>query len=263
MPNYRRYKTLLIDKREGILTVTMNRPEYLNAMNREMHQEIRKLWPEVNQDKSVKAIILTGAGRAFSSGGDIRAMKKALSQPPEPVVQRGRRLVLSMLEVEAPIVAAVNGDAVGVGGTVALVCDIIIAAENARIGDPHVRVGLVPGDGGAVMWPLLCGIAKAKEYLMTGDLVNARDAERIGLVNRVVPEGKAYEVAWEVAQRFAKGPTKAINWTKFCVNKIVREWMNLVLDTSLGLESLSFQTEDHRRAVDAFLGKRQPKFVGR
>jgi enoyl-CoA hydratase len=167
-----------------------------------------------------------------------------------------------MLEVEAPIVAAVNGDAVGLGATLALFCDVIFIARNARIGDPHVRVGLVAGDGGAVIWPLLCGVARAKQYLMTGDLLTAEEAERIGLVNKVVPEGKALEEALHFATRLAKGPIKAIKWTKYSVNKIVKEYANLVLDTSLSLEGLTFLTEDHKEAVAAFLEKRQPSFRG-
>jgi enoyl-CoA hydratase len=168
-----------------------------------------------------------------------------------------------MLEVEQPLISAVNGDAVGLGATIALFCDIIIAAENARLGDTHVKVGLVAGDGGAVIWPLLIGVAKAKELLFTGDLIDAREAERIGLVNRVVPPGKAYEEALRLATRLAAGPTRAIRWTKLATNKRLKDEVNLVLDASLAVETLSMGTEDHKEAARAFVEKRPPRYTGR
>jgi len=174
----------------------------------------------------------------------------------------GKRLIHNMIEVEQPIIAAVNGDAVGLGATLALFCDIIIASEKARFGDPHVRVGLVAGDGGAVIWPLLCGVAKAKEYLMTGDLISAAEAERIGLINHVVPPGEVMPKAMELAHRLANGPTRAIRWTKLACNKRLRDEVNLVLDASLAVETISMLTEDHREAARAFVEKRSPKFKG-
>lgn len=264
MPDYARYRTLRVEKADRVATVTLNRPDVLNAIDGEMHRELEDVWLDLNEDPEVQAVVLTGAGRAFSAGGDIQGMARGDYHPLErPTVRLGRRIVLNLLEVEAPVIAALNGDAVGLGATLALFCDVIIADERARIGDPHVRVGLVAGDGGAVIWPLLCGVAKAKEYLMTGDLLSAQEAERIGLINRVVPAGRAYEEAVALARRLAHGPTWAIRWTKFSVNKVVRHLTNLVLDTSLALESLTFLTEDHREAVRAFLEKRPPAFRGR
>ena len=174
-----------------------------------------------------------------------------------------RRMIQNMLEVNQPIIAALNGDAVGLGATIALFCDIIIAAENARIGDTHVRVGLVAGDGGAVIWPLLVGVHRAKELLMTGRLISATEAERIGLINRVVPQGEALAAAHELAEELANGPALAIRWTKASVNKLIRERMNLILDTSLAFEALTVTTEDHREAAQAWMEKRKPDFQGR
>jgi enoyl-CoA hydratase len=156
-----------------------------------------------------------------------------------------------------------NGVASGLGATIALFCDIIIAAKTARIGDPHVRVGIVAGDGGSVIWPLLVGPARAKEYLLTGDLVNAEEAERIGLINRVVEPEELYPTALALAQRLAAGAPKAIGWTKLSINRWLKEGLNLIMDTSLGLEWLTFVSEDHREAVDAFLEKREPKYKGK
>ena len=174
-----------------------------------------------------------------------------------------RKIIIDMLEVEQPIIAAVNGPATGLGATLALFSDVIFAAEDARIGDPHVRVGVVAGDGGAVVWPWLIGTAKAKEFLMTGDLVKAAEAERIGLVNHVVPNTDLIAQATAFAKRLADGPRMAIRGTKASVNKILRDTVNLVLDTSLSIEKGCFLTEDHKEAIQAFVEKREPKFTGR
>jgi enoyl-CoA hydratase len=152
---------------------------------------------------------------------------------------------------------------VGLGATLALFCDVIIASENAKFGDPHVTVGLVAGDGGAVIWPMLCGLARAKEYLMTGDLLTATEAERIGLINHVVPQDEVMSKAMQLAQRLANGPSKAIRWTKLACNKRLRDEVNLVLDASLAVESLSMLTEDHSEATRAFTEKRAPRYKGR
>jgi enoyl-CoA hydratase len=173
-----------------------------------------------------------------------------------------RKIILDLLEVEQPIIAAVNGAATGLGATIALFSDVIIAAENAKIGDPHVQVGVVAGDGGAVIWPWLVGAARAKEFLMTGDLINASEAERIGLINRVVPSDQLMPTVMELATRLANGPTKAIRGTKASVNKILRDTANLVLDTCLSREKECFATDDHREAINAFIEKRPPLFKG-
>ncbi|MGB2695813.1 MAG: enoyl-CoA hydratase-related protein [Dehalococcoidia bacterium] len=269
MSDYARYQTILIEKADKVATVTLNRPERLNAVNSVLHEELEHLFGEINADDEVNAMILTGAGRAFCAGGDM----KAVADQPEPsgdaynapvTFGRGpRRLIMNMLEVEAPIVVAMNGDAIGLGATLALLGDVIIASESARLGDTHVRMGLVAGDGGAVIWPLLVGVHRAKEYLMTGDLIPAPEAERIGLVNHVVPADQVLPKARELAERLASGPTWAIRWTKASVNKLVRERANLILDTSLAYEALTTGTDDMREAGQAFLQKRKPKFTGR
>lgn len=264
MPDYSRYETLKIDVQDQVATVTLNRPERLNAVNGQMHTELEELFTEVSYDDGINAIILTGAGRGFCAGGDIRGMDERAREGSRRIPLRSaKRLVQNMLEVEQPLISAVNGDAVGLGATIALFCDIVIAAENARLGDTHIKVGLVAGDGGAIIWPLLIGVNKAKELLMTGDLLDAREAERIGLVNHVVPAGKAYEEALTLAKRLAAGPTRAIRWTKLAANKRLKDEVNLVLDASLAVETLSAASEDHKEAARAFVEKRPPKFTGR
>src|SRR3990170_2899742 len=221
MVDYGRYQFLKVEKDEGVATLTLNRPEILNAIHAPMHRELEEVFVDLAGDEEVAAIVMTGAGRAFSAGGDARAMAERTFTTPGPSLPLGhaRRLIVNILEVEQPLIAAVNGAAIGLGATLALYCDIILCAEGARLGDPHVRMALVAGDGGVVIWPLLVGMAKAKECLMTGRLLEAQEAERIGLVNRVVPAEELLPEALGLARRLANGPRQAIQWTKFALNK--------------------------------------------
>jgi enoyl-CoA hydratase len=264
MPQYNRSKSVIVEQREEVATITLNRPQRLNAIDDEMHQTLEQLFIEMDNDSRIRAIVITGAGRAFCSGGDVKNMDEHQREPAQrrefAPTRHSRHLLRNMLECEIPIIAAINGDAVGLGASIALLCDVIFAAESARIGDTHVRVGLAAGDGSAVIWSMLCGVARAKQYLMTGDLIPAREAERIGLVNVVVAEGKVYEEAWKFAKRLADGPIQAIKWTKYSVNKLIKDKMNLTLDTALALESLTFLTDDHSEASRAFVEKRAPIF---
>lgn len=258
--NYDRYEFLAMDRRDGILTVALNRPESLNAVDAKLHTELSEIFADISKDAATKVVVLTGKGRSFSAGGDLKWLQAMTSEERDTLFREARRIIVDMLDVEQPIIAAVNGAAMGLGATIALFSDIIIAADDARIGDPHVRVGVVAGDGGAVIWPWLVGTARAKEFLMTGDILDAKEAERIGLINRVVPPAKLLPAAMELATRFANGPTGAIRGTKASINKILRDTVNLVLDTSLALEKESFTTADHKEAISAFLEKRPPHF---
>jgi len=255
----------LVGRKDQVATITLNRPEVRNAFNGDLAWEMDEAFEEVAQDDDVNAIVLAGAGSVFSAGGDITAMRASSPQPSarQLSIDVARRHINTILGIEQPIIAALNGDAIGMGATVALFCDIVLASDKARIGDPHVRMGLVAGDGAAAIWPLLVGVNKAKEMLMTGDLIGAQEAERLGLVNRVVPQEQVMPAAMELAGRLAQHPSKAIRWTKLCINKRLREDINLVLDASLALEGLSAATEDHREAVLAFIEKRVPRFTGR
>jgi len=260
--DYSRYEFIKVDKEDKVAVLTINRPESLNAVNRQLHTELEDIFGDVARDDDVNVVVLTGAGKkAFSAGGDVKGMEQR-EFVPQTTLQNGKRLIHNILEVEQPIIAAVNGHAIGLGATLALFCDVIIASENAKIGDPHVSVGLVAGDGGAVIWPLLCGLAKAKEYLMTGDLMTAAEGERIGLINHVVPQPQVMPKAMELAHRLANGPTLAIRWTKLSCNKRLRDEVNLVLDASLAVETLSMISEDHKEATRAFVEKRTPQYKG-
>lgn len=265
MLNQADYETIQISKDNGIAVLTLNRPERLNAVNPVMHSELATIFGAVESDPDVNVAVLTGAGRGFCSGGDFGPGRDA--QAPRKtgltMMQEARRIVDGILDLEKPIIAAVNGAAVGLGATIALFCDVVIAARNARFGDTHVKMGITAGDGGAVIWPLLIGINRAKQLLMTGDLINADEAYKLGLVSQVTDEGAALDEAMKLARRLADGPSYAIRSTKVSVNKLIKELSNLVLPLSLALEEVSMTKEDHREAVTAFQEKREPRFTGK
>ena len=192
MGRYDNYKTILAERRGRILTLTLNRPAQLNAANAELHTELSRIFVDARHDDEADIVVLTGAGRAFCAGGDIAWMQKAIDEPHtfEETAREAKEIVFGQLDLDKPLICRLNGHATGLGASLALLSDIAIAAEPAKIGDPHVSVGLVAGDGGALIWPQLIGYAKAKRYLFTGDLLTAAEAERIGLISEVVPEAE-------------------------------------------------------------------------
>jgi len=265
MVDYSGYEYLKIEVANRVATVTINRPQQLNAVNAALHHEFEQIWLELAEDRDVNAILLTGAGKAFSVGGDITNSDKPTKNKGRGgrriVMADGRRVIENMLDVEQPIVAAINGDALGFAANVALLCDITVAAETAKLADTHVALGAVAGDGGAVIWPLLIGPNRAKEYLMLGDSMTGADAARIGLVNYAVPTEQVLPKAREFAQRLADGPTWAIRWSKLAVNKWLKQQANLIMDTGLAYEALTLTTQDHKEAVKALVEKRKPNFI--
>ena len=269
MTDYSRYECITIEKADKLAILTLNRPDSLNAVNPQLHNELERIWLDVADDPEVNAILLTGAGRAFCAGGDVKGMAtRSDGHSGQPKRFRlnpagGKRLIQNLLEVEQPIIGAINGDAVGLGATIALFCDVIVASEKARFGDPHARVGIVAGDGGAVIWPLLIGPARAKEFLMRGHLVSGSEAAKMGLVNYAVPAEEVMPKARALAQELADGPTWAIRWSKLSVNKWLKDQVNLILDASLAYEMITMTTEDHKEATRAFVEKRKPQFQGR
>ena len=265
MPDYSDYQYLLLDKRpDGVAILTMNRPEKRNAISNEMHTELEDMFREIGTDEEIRALVLTGAGPAFCAGGDAQSMRDGSFRPRGSAtpLRAVRTLIHNLLEVEQPVVAAVNGDAAGLGATLALFCDIIVASESARIADTHVRMGLVAGDGGVIIWPLLIGWARAKEYLLTGDWITGRQAAELGLVNRAVPPEEVVPTAIQWAQRFAEGAPMALRWTKYAMNKILHDQLNVALDVSVFLEARTMESEDLQEAATAFFEKRKPQFKG-
>jgi enoyl-CoA hydratase len=263
--DYSHYRQLKIDVVDRIATITMNRPEALNVIQGEMHTELTRIFTQLENDPRVDLMILTGAGRAFCAGGDIHWMQEGVDDPVSfnSVIREAKQLVFAMLDCEKPIIAKVNGHAVGLGATLALYCDIIFMADTAKIGDPHVKVGLTAGDGGAIIWPQLIGYARAKEYLMTGELIKAADAKAMGLINRVVPHAELDAAVDSFAREMNSGAKLAIKWTKATINIGLRKLAHGIMDASIAYEAMSNATEDHREGVAAFREGRKPVFKGR
>jgi enoyl-CoA hydratase len=258
------YGGVLFERLGAVLRVTIDNPRSeLNTVDAELHAELARLFRELRREDEARAIILTGSGRAFSAGGDFGWFGRIDDIAEIEKVRRdGKQIVWDLLDLEVPIVAAVNGPAIGLGASLALLCDVILMADTATIADPHVRVGIVAGDGGAAIWPLAVGPARAKQYLLTGDSVPALEAERIGLVNRVVPADRLQEEALTFAERLAAGAPLAIRHTKIAVNKLVKEALNVAFDYSTAAEMLTMASADHKEAVKAIKEKRTPVFKG-
>lgn len=256
------YQTILFNRRGRVLEVTLNRPEKLNATDAVLHTELARVFVDITNDPDSDIVILTGAGRAFSAGGDVSWMQDAIDEPVrfEQTVREAKQIVFGLIDCEKPVIAKLNGHATGLGATIALFCDVIFAAEHAKIGDPHVSIGFVAGDGGAVIWPQLIGYARAKEYLLTGDLMTATQAAQMGLINHAVPADALDERVNAFADRLAAGATKAIRWTKMSVNIGLRDMATRIMDASLAYEAQSNATADHAEAVRAFAEKRAPVF---
>jgi enoyl-CoA hydratase len=263
--NFSDYRSIAFRRDGRVLHATFNRPDTLNAFDDDLEHDVSRLFGDVEADDDTAVLVLTGAGRAFSAGGDFEQMQRVIDDPNLFLkgVAAGKRIIFSLLDCPKPVIAKVNGAAMGLGATIALFCDIIIAAEHAKIADPHVKVGFAAGDGGAVIWPQLIGYARGKEYLLTGDALTGAEAARIGLINRAVSAENLDGAVDELAQRLANGAARAIQWTKLAVNIRLKQVAQAVLDASFAYESLSNLTQDHQEAVNAFRDKRPPRFTGK
>ncbi|WP_028206039.1 enoyl-CoA hydratase/isomerase family protein [Paraburkholderia nodosa] len=247
---------------DGVMLVTLNRPDVMNATNNRMHWELTKVWGVVNDDPRVKAIVITGAGdRAFSAGGDLSVVEE-MSNSQEAtlrVMKEASDIVYNILACEKPIISAINGTAVGAGLAVALLADVSVMAEETRLTDGHTRLGVSAGDHAAIVWPLLCGMTKAKYYLMTADFVDGKEAERIGLVTFCAPRAEVLAKSLAIAANLARGSQTAIRATK----KSLNNWMRVagpVFDNSLAMEMLCFLGADVKEGLAALREKRQADF---
>lgn len=245
--------------------LTINRPEAMNAVNAELHTALSRVFIDLGARRDLSAIVLTGAGRAFCAGGDIEWMRAAVREPEqfEIVTWEAKRIVYSMLDCEIPIVGRINGDAVGLGATLALLCDITVMADTARIGDPHVRIGLNAADGGGFLWPQMIGYAKARELLLTGDLLSANEAHSLGAVGNVVAEQDLDASIQKIVGKLRDGAIKAIRWTKAGYTIPLRQLAHGHMDAGVAYECLTNLTQDHQEAIEAFAAKRKPVFTGR
>ncbi len=262
--NYEDFKHLLFEKKDnGVLLLTINRPEVMNATNARLHWELTKIWAVIEEDDSTKIVVVTGAGdRAFSAGGDLEWVSGMVGNAKalEGVRREAADLVYNILNFEKPIISAINGVAVGAGLVVAMLADIsIISKEKGKFTDGHVKLGVAAGDHAAIIWPLLCGMAKAKYYLMTADFVTGEEAERIGMVSLCVPHEELMDKALSVANKLARGSQPAIKGTK----KTLNGWMQMaspIFEASLREEMLNFLGDDAKEGVAAIREKRGPNF---
>ena len=262
--NFDDYQCIAFERRGRVLVVTLNRPAQMNAVNGQLHTELSRVFYDLQSDAGSDVIVLTGAGRAFCAGGDIAWMQSSIDRPEEFEVigREAKHIIFSQADLEKPLICRLNGHAAGLGASLALLSDIIVAHDKVKIGDPHVCVGLVAGDGGSLLWPQLIGYARAKKYLFTGDMLGAVEAERIGLITEVVSEDKLDEATYGLADRIAAGATKAIRWTKITANLPLKQLLHSYFDTGIAYEILSNSTRDHQEGVNAFREKRAPKYSG-
>jgi len=257
-----KYERLTFERKvNGVLLITIDRPEKHNAADARMLAEFTSVWKDVQDDDATRVAVITGRGRAFSAGGDLNEERHKLNDFPAvvKVMNEARGLVANMIECQKPVISAINGPAVGAGLAIALLSDISIIGEDVKVTDGHVRIGLAAGDHAAIIWPLLCGMAKAKYLLLTADAIDGREAERIGLVSKAVPRNMVLEEALLMADRLALSPQYAVRWTKHALNG----WLRLAMptfETGLGLEMLTFFSEDAQEGMQAFLEKRDPRF---
>jgi len=261
--NYADFQFLTFEHRpNGVLLITINRPEVMNATNARLHWELTKIWAVVNDDEKTKVAVITGAGdKAFSAGGDLEWVAGMVGKPAavNNVLKEAADVVYNMLACDKVIVSAINGVAVGAGLAVAMLADISIMAEEARITDGHVKLGVAAGDHAAIVWPLLCGMAKAKYYLLTADFLDGKECERIGLVSLCCPRAELMERAFKVADKLAAGSQTAIRFTK----KSLNNWMHVarpIFDNSLALEMLCFLGDDAPQGVAGVREKKAPDF---
>jgi enoyl-CoA hydratase len=243
----------------SIRLVRLNRPENLNGANRVMHQALARLWPRLAEDDSARAVVITGAGGAFSAGGDFGYMQENIEDETLRVqtMEEGRAIVTGMVRCRLPVIAAVNGPAVGLGCSLALLSDIVLMAEGSFLADPHLRMGLVPGDGGMV-WPALTGLSRAKEYLFLGARIPAADAVQMGLASRITAPDDLLDEAMRLAQRLAQVPAAALQDTKRALNSYLEIQLDRAFETALTGELASMHSAEHRQAVAAAQAKSTP-----
>ena len=262
MSRYSGYERLAFDyPQERVLRVTFNRPERYNALDSIGHKEITYVWREIDEDPDIDCVILTGAGKAFSAGGDFEMVGEIIDnyEARMRTWKEARDLVYNIINCGKPTISAINGPAVGAGLVAALLCDISIVAKSVSITDGHTRLGVAAGDHAAIIWPLLCGMAKSKYYLLTCDRLSGEEAERIGLVSLCVDDEELQERALNVASKLQQGAPTAIRWTKYALNN----WLRMAgptFDTSTALEMLGFTGPEAKEGLAALKEKRDPNF---
>ena len=260
--DFNSYKQLTFTRHDnGVLLITMDRPEKYNATDEEMHGELARVFRDVSDDKETRVAVITGAGKAFSAGGDLDMVSRLAGdhERVDHMLREMSDMVYNIINCEKPVVSAINGVSVGAGTVVGLLADISIMAEDAKLGDGHVKLGVAAGDHAAIIWPLLCGMAKSRYYLMTGEMLTGAEAERIGLVSKALPRDQVLEEAMRVAQVMATGAQQAIRLTKRTLNSWVRQAAP-IFDQSAAYEMLTFMAPDVVEGYTALREKREPAF---
>ena len=254
---YQPTEHVLVEQDGPVVTVTLNNPDMMNAFLDDMHEAMREIWWHLSEDDSVRSVIVTGAGKAFSAGGNIPDLIKNFedNEYRRKSLRGARRLMDAQAEFPKPVVAAINGPAVGLGCNVALLSDIVFIADSAFMADTHAAIGLVCGDGGAVFWPLLMGMLRCKEYLLTGDRISAEKAVELGLANYHVPDDQLMAEARKMAERLASLPHQAIQETKRALNLHIQDYILRAAPFALMAESESFTTDDIRATIEKFSSK--------
>ncbi|MDG1231175.1 MAG: enoyl-CoA hydratase-related protein [Pseudomonadales bacterium] len=258
------YETLQFERNDRVLTVILDGVGPANGVNEQMHIELARVFHDLNNDLDSDVIVLTGKGRAFCAGADMRFFEDMVEDPKKfrAILPDARRIINGLLELEKPLVCRMNGAAAGFGASIALMSDIIIADERAKIGDPHVKAGLVAGDGGAVIWPQLIGYARAKEYLLTGRLLTAAEAAEMGMINYAVPAEELDAKVDGIVQELLSSPRWAVRYTKTAINIPLRELATKITDAAVAYEMYTNLLVDRKEAVAAFQEKRPMNLTG-
>jgi enoyl-CoA hydratase len=263
---YENIRGLKLERRGRVLVISIDNPP-MNAITPLMHTELSLIFSDINRDPDTAVVVLTGAGKAFSAGGDINTMAARAEQKDTasmvPALMEAKEIIYGLLRLQKPLIGRINGHAMGLGATLAVFCDITYMVETAKIADTHVKVGIVAGDGGSLMWPLLMGFGRAKEYLLTGDTLTGKQAAELGLINYAVKAEELDERVYGMADRLAAGPSIAINGTKTAVNMLLLRHFESLVENHVALELQSFHSDDHREAAVAFRDKREPRFTGK
>lgn len=263
--DYSRHKLIKAELDGAILRVTLCRPEKRNIIDDFVNRELQEVFVDATFDDAVRTVVLTGEGDVFCGGGDFKQMKRKVEDPGEYArgMAGSRRLVYTVLECPKPTIAKIHGTAAGLGATLPLLCDFVIATDDTNILDPHVNVGLVAGDGGSLIWPQMLGFARAKRYLMLGEPITGKEAAEMGLIAASAPDKEGVDaIAEKWASKLANGASQSIYGTKMTMNVPLRQLAQSMMDVGMAYEGLSNITEDHKEAVNAFLEKRRPKFTG-
>jgi enoyl-CoA hydratase len=252
MKQYEEYQSIEVTREGDVLVLTLDRPENLNTMNAAMHTELSSIFYDIAQDDDTQAVVLTGRGRAFSAGGDLDWIAGLSPSEFDHCIAEGRRIVQGMLSLPQPIISAINGHSMGLATTIAILCDISYAANDAMLGDPHVMVGLVPGDGALIAWPWHVGMAKAKYHLMSGAPIRAQDAADMGLITGAVPPDEVLPVAMALAAKLAGLPSVGVRGVKTVLNTLLGQAANVTLDLGLALEKQSSADHEHKETLARF-----------